>query len=76
MASNNHIKIDPEFESNLKKAEENVAALDAVDRWQNRRISTIYAALECGLRRPETNAQYEALVMLRYWLREEKAVQA
>lgn len=52
------------FEANKTKAIANVAALDAVDGFKDRELSTIYFALEAGLKKPETNAQFDALVML------------
>lgn len=52
------------FDKLLRKAEKNVAALDRVDGHKDRSIGTIIAALECGLKSPDTNAQFDALVML------------
>ena len=54
-----------EFDEFYVKAVKNVADLDAVDGHKDRRLLTICAALEAGLRNPLTNAQYDALVMLR-----------
>jgi hypothetical protein len=52
------------FEKCLAKARKNVAGLDKIDGWKNREAGTIYAALEAGLRHPESNAAFDALVML------------
>jgi len=37
--------------------------LDKIDGG-DRELSTIWSALDCGLRLPETGSQYDALVML------------
>ena len=57
------------YEDRLRKARKSVDALDSVDGRKNREIGTIAAALEAGLRHPETNAQFEALVMLQDLMR-------
>jgi hypothetical protein len=53
-----------EFDKCKAKAVKNVAALDKSDKFKDRYIGTIAAALEAGLRHPETNAAFDALVML------------
>ena len=53
-----------QFEACKAWARKNIAELDGVDGWKNREIGTIYAALEAGLRRPESNSAFDALVML------------
>ena len=55
---------EKEFDALKKKAIKNVADLDGVDGFKDRYIGTIAAALEAGLRHPETNAAFDALVML------------
>lgn len=52
-------------EQKIAKAENNVKSLDQYDGFKDRYLGTILAALEAGLNRPETNAHYDALVMLR-----------
>lgn len=56
--------VNTDFESRLRQARENVAALDAHDGFKDRDIVTIWSALECGLRTPDTNAHFDALVMI------------
>jgi len=53
-----------EFNSRLAKARKNVDELDQVGGWKDREIFTIHAALEAGLKNPDTNAAFDALVML------------
>lgn len=53
------------FKEKLAKAEVFVAECDCWDGHKDRTAATIYATLECGLKKPSTNAQFEALVMLR-----------
>ena len=53
-----------EFDARMKQARDRVRQLDQADGFQDRYAGTIYQALLCGLQRPETGAQYEALVML------------
>lgn len=38
--------------------------MDEIDGIKSRDLGTIIAALECGLKNPESNAHFEALVML------------
>lgn len=52
-----------EFEEQMAKARIRVAHLDRVDGG-DRSLGTIWAALDTGLRRPKSGAQYDALVML------------
>jgi hypothetical protein len=52
------------FEENKQRAIRNVASLDDADGYKDRQLRTILFALEAGLRNPETNAQFDALVML------------
>ena len=53
-----------QFNDRLNKARKAVAALDGIDGCKDRELKTILMALVCGLNHPETNAQFEALVML------------
>ncbi len=53
-----------EFQMLLKEAMKRVASLDKADGFRDREPATIRAALQCGILRPETNAQFDALVML------------
>lgn len=55
---------DEEYDRCLQKAKESVAFMDSVDGFADRDHKTILFALECGIRRPETNAHFESLVML------------
>lgn len=48
----------------LEKARQRVSGFDAIDGRVIRDPGTIMAALECGLLRPESGAQYDAYVML------------
>lgn len=52
-----------EFQERLKKAKKNVSDMDAIDGG-DRSLGTIIAALQAGIRNPDTNAQFDALVML------------
>jgi len=51
------------FDEQMAIARARVAALDKIDGG-DRELSTIWSALDCGLRLPETGSQYDALVML------------
>jgi hypothetical protein len=53
-----------EFNLRLAKAKKDVAKMDQIDGYKERSIGTIHAALECGLKNPDTNAAFDALVML------------
>jgi len=53
-----------DFDRCLAAARKRVAAFDKADGFADRSPGTIMAALEAGLRRPETCAAYDALVML------------
>jgi hypothetical protein len=55
---------DPTFEENKQRAIRNLASLDDADGYKDRQLRTILFALEAGLRNPESNAQFDALVML------------
>ena len=55
---------DPEFTNQMERAKKRVASMDKLDGWKPRDPGTIVAALECGLKRPDTGAQFDALVML------------
>lgn len=52
------------FDDRMGKARRRVASMDAVDGHKDRTLHCIRAALEAGLRRPETEAAYDALAML------------
>jgi hypothetical protein len=53
-----------EFQMRLDKATVAVKELDEIDGYEHREIGTIWQALHCGLRYPDTNAAFDALVML------------
>jgi hypothetical protein len=53
------------FIDSMARARDRVKSLDSVDEFEDRSIQTIASALECGLKRPETEAQYDALWMLK-----------
>ena len=53
-----------DFEKHMDDARKRVAAMDRIDGVCDRHLATICAALEAGLKRPETGAQFDALVML------------
>ena len=55
---------DDRFDKCKAKARKNVDDMDAVDGFQDRNSGTVLAALECGLKNPDTNAQFDALVMI------------
>jgi hypothetical protein len=57
--------MDADFDERVKKAEKTVAFMDQHDGWTDRELPTVLAALECGLKRPETNSHFDAFVMLR-----------
>ena len=58
-------KPPPDFSACLAKAENNVKDLDGHDGYKDRDLRTILAALEAGLINPETNAHFDAYVMLK-----------
>lgn len=51
------------FQEKLEKAKKNVSDMDAIDGG-DRSVGTIIAALQAGIRNPDSNAQFDALVML------------
>jgi len=53
-----------EFERRRGLARQHVTKMDQTDGFRDRDMKTILFALQCGLNRPETNAQFDALVML------------
>ncbi len=53
------------FEENVANAVVMISVGDVIDGFKNRELETILAALECGLKRPETLAQFDAYVMLK-----------
>jgi hypothetical protein len=55
---------EDEFKSHVTKATSEVHAMDSIDGFQDRELRTILVALEAGLRNPETNAAWDAYVML------------
>lgn len=56
---------DHEFISLVARAELRVAELDKVDGYAERHVDTIMAAIEAGIKCPESGAVFEAYVMLR-----------
>ncbi len=61
-----------DFDMRMAEAEKFVAALDREDGYADRSLAMICSALEDGLRNPEHNSHFEALVMLRDLVRKEK----
>lgn len=61
----------PEFMERVAAARKTVARLDGQEGRCCRLPQSILSALVCGLQHPETNAQYEALVMLETLVLEE-----
>lgn len=53
------------FMDSMKRARDRVKSLDSIDGTEDRSIQTIAIALEAGLKNPETEAQYDALWMLK-----------
>jgi hypothetical protein len=53
-----------DYERKKKQAAITVAALDRLDGYKDRELRMIAIALECGLKYPKSNCQYEALIML------------
>lgn len=53
-----------EMVAEISKARERVKQMDEIDGFPDRHIKTILFALIAGLKRPETGAQFDALVML------------
>ena len=56
---------DQEFLSLVTCAELRVAELDKVDGYADRYANTILAAMEAGIKIPESGALFDAFVMLR-----------
>jgi hypothetical protein len=54
-----------EFDRLLGEARDRVQSMDETDGFKDRYSGTIYAALEAGLKNPESGAAFDALVMLR-----------
>ena len=65
--------METKFEQLKAKARRNVQRLDACDGFADRNIGTVLDALDCGLRFPETNAQFDALIMLEDIVKKEYA---
>lgn len=61
-----------EFKANIEAAKTRVKSLSGVDGYQDRELETILFALNTGLRRPETGAAWDALVMLISVVRQER----
>lgn len=53
------------FMDSMKRARDRVKSLDSINGTEDRSIQTIAIALEAGLKNPETEAQYDALWMLK-----------
>lgn len=56
---------DKEFAARVDAATERVVNMDHIDGFEDRDLKTILFALEAGLKRPDTFAAFDALVMLR-----------
>ena len=54
----------PEFEVEMKKAADRVESFDKCDGVRDRSLKAIAAALEAGLKQPDTGCQFDALWML------------
>lgn len=55
---------EQKFQERYDKAKKHVASMDRIERYKDRAIGTIIEALKAGLKYPESNAQFDALVML------------
>ena len=55
---------EKEFELKIEEAKKRVKNFDKIDKFEDRYLSTILSALKCGLKRPETDSQYDAYFML------------
>jgi len=53
-----------EFILRVQKARSRVAAMDAMDGAKDRELKTILAAIVWGIKNPQTEAAFEAVVML------------
>ena len=62
---------EKEFREKLIKALEHVNYMDKTDGYEERGIKTILSALKCGIIKPESNAQFDAYVMLQSLERKE-----
>lgn len=56
---------DAEFDRRVSKSRQFVHELDRMDRYKDRELKTILFALEAGLRGTETDAAFDAYVMLK-----------
>jgi len=56
--------MDYDFNAKMEKARENVRLLDEVEGFKDRELTTIASSIRAGLRHPETNAGFDALVMI------------
>jgi len=52
------------LDDRVKLAQQRVASFDTRDGFQDRKLATIWAALEMGIRKPESDAHLDAYVML------------
>ena len=64
-------KLD-EFDIQCLKAKARVQQMDRSDGFKDRYLPTIFAALECGLKHPDTGAQFDALFMLSDLIKDER----
>lgn len=60
------------FDGRLALAKSNVSKFDKIEGVRDRSLVMILDALETGLRSPETNCHFEALVMLKDAIRTER----
>jgi len=60
------------YKERLALAIVNVSKFDKIEGAKDRSLGTILSALEAGLRSPETNCHFEALVMLNDAIRTER----
>jgi hypothetical protein len=53
-----------EFNKQVKEARKRVESFDDIDGYKDRHAKTILFALEAGIMKPDTGAQFDAYVML------------
>lgn len=56
---------DKEFENRIDKARLRVVEMDLMDGAADRGLRTILAAMEAGIKNPDSGAQFDAVAMLR-----------
>ena len=64
-------KLD-QFDAECLKAKARVRNMDRADGFKDRELRTIFLALECGLKHPDTGTQFDALFMLSDLIKDER----